>query len=648
MEYNILRSPHQIGNMTIKNRVIMTAAGCEMATTDGEITEAYLAYYEARAKGGVGAIITELMQVDPDTGVMNHNQVKAWSDASIPELKKLADRIHQYDCRVIVQLQHPGNMTHSGNLQGRTPVSASAQSNLIYDQPVREMTIEEIQRLITRFADSIYHAKQAGIDGVEIHAAHFYLLHQFLTPFFNHRQDDYGGSFENRLRILRDILRAAREKVGSDYPILVRVSVEEYLPEGGYHLNEGIRICRAVEEAGASAINVTCAGSGCKYGQSLEPASFRQGWRKHLSKAVKQFVSIPVIGVATVRDPDYAEKLLQDGYMDFVGSARNHIADPQWTNKAFSGKRADIRKCISCLKCIQGVVQGEGIQCSVNPLCGREGMSAPERVTDNKSVVVLGGGPAGMQAAITASQRGFRVTLYERSDALGGQLRLAGAAPHKEAIRDFIAYLTGELRKNEVCTVLKHAPTLDELKELSPYAIIDATGAVPLVPKVFAGHEGFVVTPDKILDGRLCFNDMNIVIVGSGMTGLETAEYLIQSNNMITIIEMNDKIAPAAYGSQVRDITKYLDIANTVIMTSTALNTIENGYITVKDVPTGEISSIPADVVILSLGVRPECAYGDALKSVATHVIAVGDAVKSGRIVDAVTAGSDAGNAIAL
>lgn len=643
MKYPTLFSPARIGGVELKNRLVMTAAGCELTTEKGEITEGYLAYYEARAKGGVGAIITELMQVDPTTGVMNRKQVRMWEDGCIEQLKKLAQRVHRYDCRIFIQLQHPGNVAKPQNLEQRIPVSSSDVSNLIYQQPIRPMTVDEIHALTDRFADAALRAKQAGIDGVELHAAHFYLLHQFLSPYFNHRTDEYGGSLENRLRILKEIMEKTRAKVGPDYPILVRVSAEEYLPQGGYHLDEGIEICKKLEEYGVDAINVTVAGTGCKYGQSLEPISFRQGWRKHIAAAVKRFVHVPVIGVAVIRDADYAERMVKEGYMDFVGSARNYVADPDWANKVAAGQEKQVRKCISCLKCIQGIVAGESISCSVNPLCGRE-KSAAQVAKDGagRLVVVLGGGPAGMQAAVTAASRGFSVRLYEAEAELGGQLKLAAAAPNKEKIRWFTDYLMGEMARLGVEVSLDHSPTLKELEALHPYGIIDATGAVPLVPRSMAAIPGFVFTPDQVLSGQVSFEDRHVVVVGSGMTGLETAEYLTARGNMVTLIEMGDKVAPQAYGTQIMDVMKHLEIANTVVMTSTALQEICDGYLKLRNVKTDCITSLPADAVVLSLGVRPAKPYGENLNGLAKRVITVGDACRSGRIVDATHTGYDA------
>lgn len=645
--YPLLSSKGKIGDLEIKNRLFMTAAGCELSSPQGEIGDDYIAYYEARTKGGVGAIITELMQVNPVTGVMNSHQVHLWEDSCIPGLKKLADRIHQYDCKIFVQIQHPGNVATPSGLNGKTPVSSSDVSNLIFSQPVRPMTIEEIHELVEQFGDAALRAKKAGIDGVEIHAAHFYLIHQFLSPYFNHRTDEYGGSHENRMRILKEIIDNIRKKAGTDYPVLVRVSAEEYLPEGGYHLDEGIEICKDLEQYGVSALDITVAGTGCRYGQSLEPISYRQGWRKHIPAAVKKFVKIPVIGVSVFRDPDYAEETLKKGCMDFIGSARNYIADPEWANKVFLAEKPPIRKCISCLKCIQGAVAGQGISCSVNPLCGRELLETKVcKDGNNRSVVVLGGGPAGMQAAVTAAQRGFAVTLFEKASYLGGQLNLASKAPNKEKIQWFVSYMMKQIEQLGIELHLDTAPDLHELKELNPYAIIDATGSTPIVPKKFERYDDFVLTPDMILGEKVHIEDQHVIIIGSGMTGLETAEYLASRGNMVTMIEMDDRIARQAYGTQVKDVTKYLELSDTVIMTSTALEEICDGYILIKDLKTEKISSLPADKVVLSMGVCPLKPYDNHLEGIASKLTVVGDACRSGRIIDAVQGGFDAALAL--
>ena len=646
MSYEKLFQEGRIGNLTLKNRVVMTAAGCEMAGEQGEIPEEYIAYYEERAKGGVGAIITELVQVNGTTGIMNAHQVLMHQESCMEQLRPLAERMHQYDCKIFLQMQHPGNVTTAQKLGGKTPVSASNVSNLIFPQEVRPMELSEIEELTEQFAMAAYRAKQAGIDGVEIHAAHFYLLHQFLSPHFNKRTDQYGGNLENRARILKEVLEKIREKCGKEYPVIVRVSVEEYL-EDGYHLDEGIEICKLLEQYGADAINVTCAGTGCAYGQSLEPISYPQGWRTHLSKAVKQFVNIPVIGVSVIREPEYAEQVLQEGAMDFVGSARNHLADPYWTEKARTGQEEDIRKCISCLKCIQGVAQGTGIGCSVNPQCGHETEALHvEKNGAGKNVIVLGGGPAGMEAAITAAKRGFSVDLYERNNVLGGQIRLASQAPHKEKMNWLLEHQMCQLQKYKVTVHLNQQPGVEEISEKKPYAVMDATGAVPIIPGFIEKKEGFVYTPDEILTGKVRMEQKNIVIVGSGMTGLETAEYLVARGNAVTLVEMDTVIARQAYGTQVADVLKYLKTGTVVIMTATALSSIEDGYLVVEDAVTKKKHNLAADAVILSLGVRNQGMYQNILPQICEKYQTVGDAQKSGRIYDAIRSGYKAALAL--
>lgn len=379
------------------------------------------------------------------------------------------------------------------------------------------------------FGQAAHRVQQAGFDGIEIHAAHHYFLHSFLSPVTNHRTDEYGGSLEHRARILQEVVLSIRAHCGPDFPVMVRVSLEEYIGPKGYHADTGLKLCQMLASWGVDALNVSASGTDSKGSQSVEPMPYRQGWRKHLPWLVKQTVSIPVLAVALIRDPAFAEQLLADRVLDFAASARSHLADPNWANKAFAGQEADILPCISCMACFSKF-DGEGhITCAVNPETGYEAQLPPlPQDGDKRLVVVLGGGPAGLGGAWIAARRGFRVILFEKQAVLGGQLNLAALAPGKEKIHWLLDSLTRRCQQAGVELHPGHAPTLDELNALHPYAILDATGGLPAVPARIPGAQDspLVCTPPDILTGKLQPTGEVIAVIGSGMTGLETAEIL--------------------------------------------------------------------------------------------------------------------------
>jgi 2,4-dienoyl-CoA reductase-like NADH-dependent reductase (Old Yellow Enzyme family)/thioredoxin reductase len=644
MKYRRLFSSGTIGSLTLKNRLVMTAMGCDLANRDGTLTDAFLAYYRARAEGGVGLIITEVTRVNEQHGCMNPWQIRATDDRFIPELKKLADTIHEFDCRIFLQLHHPGNVTSPEINGGHTPVSSANIPSRIKTQEIHPLTVSEITEIVKNYADAARRAKAAGIDGVEVQAGHFYLIHQFLSPYFNKRTDEYGGSFENRTRFLREILRSIRSDCGNAYPLMVRLSVEDYLGDAGYHLDEGIKIAQHLEELGVDAVDVTAAGTGCPGSQSLEPISYRQGWRRHLGAAVKKAVNIPVCAVSLVRDPSYAEELLQKDQTDFVASGRCFLADPDYAKKIQRDNVEDIRKCISCLRCIETIKDELPIVCSVNPYCGKENV-APKIRHDGggKNLVILGGGPAGLEAARIAGERGFSVHLYEKTANLGGSMFFATQIPHKEKMKWFIDYERHQCEKFGVRFYLNTRLSIEEIKALNPYGIIDATGAVPVIPRSIEGiNEDIVCTNIDILSNRITPEGEHVAVIGSGMTGLETAELLAEGDNAVTVIEMAETVAPGAYRSNVFDVLAYLNLHSTVVMTGKALTGIGKDRIYLKDIHTGEKSQLPVDRVVLSMGVRPGQAYGKELFSLCEHVVQIGDAEKTGRIMEAVRTGNRA------
>lgn len=636
--YEHLAAPGRIGGLTLKNRVVMTAASASLSQPDGTMTEDMLAYYEARAKGGVGLIITEMVCVDEDRGVLFARELNAAREENIPSFRQLADRVHAHGTKIFAQLFHPG-ANADPKLNPKDLISASAAKGK-KQGGAREVTEAEIADIVEKFGQAARRVQAAGFDGVEIHAAHHYLLHSFLSPVTNRRTDGYGGSLENRTRILREVVEAIRAACGRDFPLMFRVSIEEYIGVNGYHADTGVKVCQMLERWGVDAINASASGTGSKGSQSMEPMHFRQGWRKHLAKAVKGAVSIPVLAVAMIRDPAYGERLLAEGVLDFVGSVRCHLADPDWANKAFQGREEEILPCIACMACLGKYYEAGHITCAVNPETGYEAqLPALEEDGAGRLVVVLGGGPGGMEAAWLAARRGFRVVLFEKNDRLGGQLLLAERPPRKERIGDLIRSLKRRVAQAGVEVRLGQDPTVEELAAMKPYAILDATGGLPAVPAAIQGTDSpLVCTAPAVLRGEVAPTEESIVVVGSGMTGLETAEVLAQreKDNAVLVLEAAPRLSPGVLGSNRNALTAVLEPNNVVFLVGRTLTRIGADRIWFVDSQTGEEYVYPCDRVVLALGTRPAAPYGEALSEACDRVIPIGDRIRGGQIWEAI------------
>ena len=644
MNYPTLFSPASIGTLQLKNRLVMTPMGCGLANEDGTLTDSFIAYYEERAKGGAALLVTEVTCVEPENGRRALHQICLTDETQLPMLKKLTDAIHRHNCAIFPQLHHPGVMSSNHANAGKDLPGPSGIPSQFLKQSARTMSHSEILDLIPCYVRAALLAKKAGFDGVEIHMAHHYLLHEFLSPHFNKRTDEYGGSFENRCRLPLEIVRAVRSAVGPDFPVTARVSAEDYMGEDGNHLDQIILFCKELEKSGINALSVTAAGTENGRSHAVEPVTYAQGWRRHLAKAIRTMVNIPVIATSVIRDPDYAESLLNEGYMDFIGMGRSFLADPQWPQKARDGQPEEIRRCISCLRCMDNIKQELPIVCSVNPQTGHELEQSELNENGNQRLVmIVGAGVAGLEAARILSLRKFRVIVYEKNSHSGGQVWLASRAPKKDKMNWLIEYYQHQLAKNGVSIVYSKTITADEILKLHPYLVIDATGSAPWKPEFIPGCNGEnVVTPVDVLSGNVCLKNQHVVIAGSGLTGLETAEYLTARNNMVTILEMADQIAPGANGSIVGEISRQLWMDNTVLETNRQLLEIKNDRVIYKDTINDTIYELPCDKVVLSLGVRSNGTIASALQD-KLPVVTIGDAQKTGRILEAVRSGYLAG-----
>lgn len=677
MKYETLFSPIKIGDVEIKNRVCMAPMLMDFGQFDGRTTEQLMDYYEERAKGGTGLIITEITRVNDKTGGSAFAQLGLSHDYQIEGMSELANRIHSHGAKLFVQLHHPGRQ-NMGLLIGTLPLSigcdkafpffkdmlykvvpagkllmkhhlvprvvapSKCENSYFSDGNNRALRKSEIKGLINDFIDAAERAKKAGCDGVQLHASHGYLLQQFLSPNTNKRTDEYGGSLENRMRFILEIISGIKERCGKDFPIIVRLTVDEcYSMLGqkgkGYDLAEGVKMAKRLEEAGIDAIDVSSA-SYDAFNYWLEPTSFECGWRKYMAQAVKKEVKIPVIAANLIRSPEQAESQLNEGIQDMISLGRPHIADPYWSSKAESGHPEDIKRCICCLYCIESMQNnayiGDHGYCAVNPFVGSEAYKL-ENNGQGRNVLVVGSGPAGLTAAEFLAKRGFKVTVAEKSDKLGGQVDLAVKPPHKDKLYWCIEDLHTSCQKLGVEFLMNKEVTKADVDEIKPYAVVCATGAYATKPKFIDGYDREnVFTTTEILDGTVVLENKNVAVIGSGMTGLETAELLTVTNNNVSVVEMADEIAPGVWHQHINDIKPRLDEKSVKYYVSKKLVAIKDELIVLED-KKGNKSEVKCDYVVLSLGAKSDNALYNELKDAMQNVYIIGDGEKVGRIADA-------------
>ncbi len=664
-----------IGTMEVKNRVVMTAAEFSLGQTNGQPTEKMINYFVERAKGEVGLIIPGICRVNDMGAASSFTQLSMARDENIEPMRKMVNAIHENGAKLCIQLHHPGRQGYASSIntlpliipiadrfpkfpdmlfkatplllgleQKKICMSLQAPSKCELSAHgatrIHAMSRKEIKNLISDFIQAAVRCQKAGVDAVELHSTHGYILHQFLSPNTNKRTDEYGGSLNNRMRFIREIILGIKEQCGADYPLIVRLTADEMYdrigqPGKGYGLEEGKRIAVELEKLGVDAINVS---SACydTYNYWLEPTSFEPGWRSYLAKEIKSVVNIPVIAANFIRSPEQAERQLEEGYQDFIGSARNFICDPYWAKKAKDGHPEKIRRCIGCLHCIKSFIANASVggvgECALNPTVGIEKeWNELEPDGEGRTAVVVGAGPAGLMAAITLAKRGFAVTVLEKGAEAGGQVNIAAAGPQKDklhwAIEDMLTAL-GDMGV-EVKTGVE--ATAEMIEELEPYAVILATGGTPIRPQSIEGiNNENVITAPQVLLGEVVPKDSRVVVIGSGLTGLETTEKLNELGNTVTVVEMADAIAGAAWFQFVDDSLSRIEPYGTKFMLGTKLERVENDEVIVSE---GETQKrLYADYVVLAMGVKPCNELAAALEEKGIKTALVGDAAHGGTI----------------
>lgn len=628
-----LFEPIKIGKTMVKNRLFMPPLSTNLADK-GYVTDALVEHYSNRAKGGVGLIVTEVTTVEPVYTYLP-GDMSIYDDSFIPGWKKLVDAVHQYDAKILSQLFHPAYMAFP--IPGTPQLIAPSNVGPYYAKSApRAVTVEELHVIVQQFGEAARRVQIAGGDGVEIQCAHAHgLLGGFLTPLYNKRTDEYGGDINGRLRLTLEVIAKIRELCGDDFIIDVRISGDEY-SEGGLTLNDMIYVSKQLEKAGVDFIHVS-GGNTIKRGSSMPAPGTSPAPHAHASEEIRKHVNIPVSTVARINEPWVAEELIANGKTDICMIGRPNLCDSEFANKAAAGKTDDIRPCIGCGRCLTGIMMGKVIGCTVNPSVESDEIKEAE---EKKKVLVIGGGPAGMEAAYVAKKRGHEVVLCEKSGELGGLLRLAAVPIAKQELCKVIKFMARRLEHEGVEVRMNCEVTPEMLaNEFKEYEVICSTGAVP---KEIAPFKVFkqTMTADDVLSGKE-YPGRKIVILGGGSVGCETADYLaplindlFPANRDITVIEMTSSLMPGEGGAAKSQLTQRLMRKGVKIELNAQVTKVDETTITYeKDGKEYQITD--ADTLVFAVGYAPNKVENEAVED---RIHFIGDCNQVGNLKDAIQA----------
>lgn len=615
-DFPLLFSPATIGSLKLKNRLIMPAMGTGMQNPDGTVSDQLYHYHRVRAAGGTGMITVEIVAVHPTS----QGSLAIFDDKFIPGLKRLVDVIHQGGAKACVQLWHAGRQTNS-RVTGMPIIAPSALPCPLCQEEPQIIDKALIQELVESYGDGAYRAKQAGFDAIELHGAHGYLIAQFMSPYSNHRTDEYGGSLENRARFALEIIKNVRQKVGADYPIMYRLSGEENVA-GGLTIEDSKKIAPLLVKAGVDCLHVSV-GVYETLRYTVPPMDLDRGFNVWAAAAIKKVVDVPVVAVDRINDPVLAEEILSQKQADFIAIGRSLLTDPDWPNKVQNGHYEQMRHCIACNQgCVdQLLLAGTFASCILNPACGRESEFTFEPAKNRKKVVVIGGGPAGMEAARIAKARGHEVVLFEASSQLGGQWRLAGKPPKKSEIAADVAWMIKTLENTGVKLRLNTPATKALVEAEQPDVIILATGSIPTKPKVPGIDHPKVLLAPEVLENPDQVGQ-KVVIVGGGATGMETAELLGEMGKEVTVVEALEDVARTIGPARKYFLMERLKEFQVNLRTNTKLTQVND---TGVEICCEANSSIPADNVVIAIGVKSVNDLEKEINSIA-QVIVIGDA----------------------
>jgi len=625
-DFHRLLSPIFIGPVKLKNRIIQSPMVTRLGEVDGFMTAKEKSFYLRRAQGGIALATVGNCTIMPN--VQPEGRYDAiWDDKFIPGWKDFTAAMHDYDMKVSLQLCHAGSQSHF-HVTKTGAVAPSEMVSPVTGEKCRALTKTEIEEIVERFVAAAIRAKKAGADMVEIQGVQGFLVHNFMTPLFNKRIDEYGGCLEGRMKFPMAIVQRIKEKAGKEYPVVFRLVASD-LVEGGITLEEAKRMAPMLVKAGADALHFTAGAGHHVRHLGMPPVDAGRGCIVDLVAQIKPLVDVPVIVVQRIVDPQQAEDILEKGYADIIGLGRALICDPDWVKKVAESSPEEIRRCIGCCQgCYDEIRAGRSWTCLYNPEVGKEDEYKITKTKNPKKVAVIGGGLAGMETARVAALKGHNVALYEKTDRLGGQWVLACVPPRKEEYLEVIRWYKNQIEKLGVKIFLNKEATVEDITAAGSDVAIISTGVTPLLLRIPGSELVKVATAHDVLDGKAGALGERVLVIGGGMVGIETAEFLSERGKKVTVVEMLDEIASEIGIVRKPYMNQCLSDHKVEIFVSTKVERVTEDGVVVSGKESGNENIGSFDSMVLAVGAKPRNELAKTLEGRVTQVYVVGDALK--------------------